>query len=62
MVHIEFHSYGRVPCPQSKKSKQKLFLNTSYYSFDHIKNYEMCGTCSTVRRDEMCLLGFSGVS
>ena len=37
-------------------------LLTEYYTFDHIKKYEMCGTYSTVRRDEMCLLGFSGVS
>ena len=37
-------------------------LFTEYYSVDHIKKYETCGTCSTVRRDEMCLLDFGGVS
>jgi hypothetical protein len=37
-------------------------LLTEYYSVDHIKKYEICGTCSTVRRDEVCLLGFGGVS
>jgi len=39
-----------------------FLLLTEYWSGDHNKKYEMCGTCSTVRRDEMCLLGFGGVS
>ena len=36
-------------------------LLTEYYSADHIEKHELYGTCSTVRRDEMCLLGFGGV-
>jgi hypothetical protein len=39
-----------------------FLLLTEYYMADHNKKYEMCGTCSTVKRDEMFLLGFGGVS
>ena len=36
-------------------------LLTEHYLVDHTEKHELCGTCSTVRRDEMCLLGFGGV-